>query len=215
MLRGSSLQLRVCPVFHTRLVSYAFFLATLTLSLVCVSATGLAAGESGDADGLPQSLVGQKLPAFEAQSLSGGALTEADMLQGNDVGGVLTFAASWCAPCLEEIEAMADARSSGQFEGVRFGVVVIEPDASAIAARLEALGGDWTLIPDPDLAVAVTFGAAERTERGSTSRVPLTIVFDAAGTVTRVLNGYGPNHLEFMEAALSGASAEAAEPAAP
>jgi thiol-disulfide isomerase/thioredoxin len=98
---------------------------------------------------------------------------------------VLNLWATWCAPCVEELPALARL---AQAEGTRrFAVIAVNEghdDAAATAAFLKAHGAaNLAVYRDPDLALLGAFGA---------QGLPFSIVVDAKGR--EIGRASGPMH---------------------
>ena len=131
---------------------------------------------------------------LEAERLAGGRAK----LAGVGLPVVVNFWAPWCAPCLEELPAIAKIAAKHR-SAVRFiGVSVERKDRAAITAAIAKLGlrYDQRIADDP---LMVSFFG----EDGS-APLPSTFVFDAAGNLSRAFyRKIGAEDLERAIAALA------------
>lgn len=116
------------------------------------------------------SMVGNKVEAFEIQSLqSDAAFTDKDLKE-NDIT-ILNLFASWCVSCKAEHELIKDLSSKGF---IVYGLDVADKKDSAIK-YLEEHGNPYKKIGyDPRQKVAIALGA---------TGVPETYVIDKTGTI--------------------------------
>ena len=128
---------------------------------------------------LDSPLVGTKAPTVITTTLAG---TRFDLaaLRGHVV--VLSFFASWCAPCKDEAPELAtfayDQRSRGATTEL-YGVVYNDANVAA-AAFVRTYGGGYQALADPNGTIAGGFGV---------TGPPVTVVIDANGTVAAILEG--------------------------
>lgn len=91
---------------------------------------------------------------------------------------VLSFWATWCHPCLEELDAFAKLR---QLYGESTILITLSPEAPGIArSYLDQHGISVPLVEDPDHKILDAY---------SVERIPVTIVIRPDGTVADVTIG--------------------------
>jgi peroxiredoxin len=127
-----------------------------------VLVVALRADDDGDATADPgQDLgalaePGDVAPTFDAPGLDGGRVRLADY-RGRPV--ILTFFASWCAPCEQELPHLNDALAEHADEGLAvLGVNFDEALAQDSRDFRERLDATWPAGDDPDGVVAAAYG---------------------------------------------------------
>ena len=70
---------------------------------------------------------------------------------------LVNFFASWCVPCEREHPALAEWAARHSYDGVVVAVPFGDRTEDAVAFY-ERLGGDWSVVDDPDSRWAVEFG---------------------------------------------------------
>jgi thiol-disulfide isomerase/thioredoxin len=128
----------------------------------------LAAVQSAES-GAVQKFDGGPIRPIEGTSLDGKRVKLADYA-GQPV--VLSFWASWCGPCREEMPALA--AWARQHPEVAVVGVNYEDDAAAARAFAQAHGGTWPSIADPDGRIGETF---------KVPGLPATFLLDRSGKV--------------------------------
>jgi cytochrome c biogenesis protein CcmG/thiol:disulfide interchange protein DsbE len=106
---------------------------------------------------------------------------------------VLSFAASYCAPCRRELAALKDARARLEAAGVLLAVVVVDTDTEGIE-RMRALTLDELRLPFPVLLDR--FGLVGR--RYQATSLPLSVVIGPDGRVRWLRAGYAEGALEAL-----------------
>lgn len=114
-----------------------------------------------------------------------------DALRGRVV--VITFWASWCAPCQEEVPALAAVVNAARAQGMPVDLVALsvdraEKDWRRGMARLGLEGDGLVFAWAPALALELQIQA-----------IPSTWVLDPAGRVVGVHQGYDPDTTELIE----------------
>ena len=125
------------------------------------------------------SLIGTVAPNVVARSLTGAHVSLAS-LRGRVV--VLSFFASWCSPCRAEAPNLIEFAWHAHVtrsRAVLLGVVYSDSDAAA-SSFAHAVGITYPILEDPAGAIANDFGVVA---------LPLSVVIDAKGRVTEVLQG--------------------------
>lgn len=194
------------------------YVLAATLGSVMSSAAALATPPDDASEEVPRSgdaVVGETAPWFATWSPEGDVVNRTTLLAGIDRGGVLVFAASWCAPCLEGIDRLAEATASGVLDGIRVGVVIVEQDAEPLAHRVGAAASGWYLLHDRFFVAAESFGVAARGDGGGELALPLTVVFDRQGTVTSIIRAEGADYVDRIVSSLPVAGATPADSPSP
>jgi cytochrome c biogenesis protein CcmG, thiol:disulfide interchange protein DsbE len=139
-------------------------------------------------------LVGTMAPPFALSPVDGGgAGVRLDALRGRAV--VLNFWATWCVPCLQEHEALADGARA--FLDVQFAGVVYEDDEARTRRFLAQRGAEaYPMLLDPGGKTAIAYGVFG---------VPETFFIDRSG---RIVDKYvGPLDRETLAALVRKAGA--------
>jgi cytochrome c biogenesis protein CcmG, thiol:disulfide interchange protein DsbE len=122
-------------------------------------------------------LVGQPAPDFTLPAVDGTTPVELAGLRGKPV--VLNFWATWCVPCLEEHEVLAEAaRTLGS--DVAFVGVVYADEEAAVRRYLARHGQAYPAVLDDGGRAAIAYGV---------TGVPESFFIDAAGTIVAKTEG--------------------------
>lgn len=158
--------------------------AGLGLASVALVALVLAAGLRSGSDSADSGLPITKQPDRPAPELTGTTLSGEpfDLARHRGSVVVLNVLASWCAPCRDEVPALAAGARRFADRDVRFIGIAMRDDPADTRELLSDTGSEsLTVMMDPDGVAAVTLGA-----RG----VPETFVVDRSGTIR--LHAFGP-----------------------
>lgn len=143
--------------------------------------------------------MGGTAPAFTSWDLGGKKVSLSDF-KGHPV--VITFWATWCTACQEELPAMQRIRDRYQSSGLS--VLALNYRETSNARMSEYLAGlhvNLQAVIDPDGTIASAYGV----DIG----LPITVLLDRSATVVQILIGSVAN------AALEAAVAHVVAPAAP
>lgn len=184
----------------------ARILAGITLAVGAGLAVGSGVLAPPVASGAPTPKVGEMAPDFEVTDFTGKKIKLAD-LRGQAV--FLNFWATWCPPCVEEMQSISNLAKSFQGKGLR--VVAVNVDASPAATvqqwvEKRKLGMEVLL--DPNATIARRFG---------TFKFPETYLLDRNGKIQAKFVGpheWNQPPFDAMLAALVGLGAPRADPAA-
>jgi thiol-disulfide isomerase/thioredoxin len=125
-------------------------------------------------------LVGRSAPAFEAELLTGEKLKLED-LRGKPV--VLSFWASWCGPCREELPALTAL--SHERTDVQFYAINVDRDPALAKRFLAQVSTDLPIVWDPDSKILGEYDVLS---------MPTTFLLDEHLTVKFRKTGYGRDH---------------------
>jgi cytochrome c biogenesis protein CcmG/thiol:disulfide interchange protein DsbE len=128
---------------------------------------------------------GDRAPAFSLADIAGKefSLSAAVGATGNKNGRgvVLSFFASWCIPCRNELPLINSLADELQSEGITAVLVDVKENAKAVKALLADLKVDKPVVViDPDGKTAEQFGVRF---------LPVTFIIDAEGNVKDVIYG--------------------------
>ncbi len=127
--------------------------------------------------------VSKDIPAVKVKTLSGKTVNIQDYI-GNGKITVLSFWATWCAPCKRELDAIAEYYEDWQAEYDVELVAVTIDDARSLAkvpAIIETKGWDYTVLADVkrELQQALNF-----------QTIPQTFLLNQEGKITYTHSGY-------------------------
>ncbi|MEA2633720.1 MAG: cytochrome c biosis protein CcmG, thiol:disulfide interchange protein DsbE [Chloroflexota bacterium] len=127
--------------------------------------------------------VGRPAPLFSTWDLNGNKVSLGD-LRGHPV--LLTFWATWCTACREELPAVQQLRDGNQSGGLRvLAVNYRETDIGSMRTYLAGLHVDLVAVIDPDAAIASAYGV----DIG----LPVVVLLDRSATVSQILIGAVPS----------------------
>ncbi|HTW99058.1 MAG TPA: TlpA disulfide reductase family protein [Acidimicrobiales bacterium] len=108
-------------------------------------------------------LGGKPAPAISGRSVTSGKAVTLAALHGRYV--VVTFFASWCQPCQQEVPALAaflwshrDATGAGRVAVLG---VVFQDSAANARSFLDGAGATWPAVTDPSGSIAYAYGVAD------------------------------------------------------
>ena len=164
-----------------------FCLLGLIFSAYAVSATAEPTGPA----------VGTIAPDFKARNLVTGDDVTLSSQRGKVV--ILTFWASWCAPCKREIPILEGAqRAVGKDNLVVFAVSYRDTQAALAAIKKPASNWQINVMTDPNTRVASLY---------SVSKIPHLFMIDREGKVVANHLGYGDRTLDELLADINRALA--------
>lgn len=126
----------------------------------------------------------KKLPSIEIKTLEGQQVNIQDYVnKGKPV--VLSFWATWCAPCKKELDIISDMYPEWQDQGVELIAITID-DARQLAkvpGMVASKGWEYTVLSDSkqELQRALNF-----------QTVPQTFLIDGEGNIVYAHSGYQP-----------------------
>lgn len=132
---------------------------------------------------LPLTVLAQQIPSLELSDAKGKAVTTASLVDGKTPFAV-TFWASWCRPCRQELEALTDSAEDWK-EPFRIYAVCVDDARSISRARALASSSGWPVTVLYD--VNSTFAKAM-----DVSSIPHVFVFDKDGKRIYSHLGYIP-----------------------
>ena len=148
---------------------------------------------------------GEAASDFTLRDIEGNNVTLAS-LKGKVV--VLSFWATWCGPCKEEMPHLQKMYASMEKEGLQ--VLSISTDdarsASKVKPYIMKMGYTFPVLLDRDSTVIGAYNPSKT--------LPYTVVIDAKGEVARRISGYNPGD-EVQLAAFVGDLLGTAKPTAP
>ncbi len=134
-----------------------------------------------------------RAPTFRLQDTEGRAFALQDDL-GRDVI-VLDFWATYCIPCLSELDALQKLQDRYRDHGVQ--VIAISMDQPQTAARVRALargrGFSFPVLLDPDQQAVRLYGV---------SVLPTSLVIDRGGNIVYRHEGFEPGDIDALESKL-------------
>jgi peroxiredoxin len=163
-------------------------LALPLLVVIVATATGVAMISAGRSARTPSvgggvARVGGTAPGFTSWDLAGNRVSLADF-KGRPV--LLTFWATWCTACQDELPALQRIRDRYQSTG--FTVLAVnykETNSARMNQYLAGLHVNLEAVIDPEGAIATAYGV----DIG----LPISVLLDRRGTVMQVMVGLQPS----------------------
>jgi cytochrome c biogenesis protein CcmG, thiol:disulfide interchange protein DsbE len=175
------------PLLVTRPVpKWALALPVLVVIVAVATAVGIiSVGRSAKTASVSGGLarVGGTAPAFTSWDLSGNKVSLADF-KGRPV--LLTFWATWCTACQQELPELQRLRDRYQATG--FTVLAVnykETNNARMSQYIAGLHVNLESVVDPDGAIATAYGV----DIG----LPINVLLDRKATVLRILIGVPPS----------------------
>jgi len=175
---------------------------TAAATIVLIAATswlGLAWAGSGEPTQLMDECgpvrVGEAVPTFAGWDLAGRLVALKDLLppraEGKDVL-VISFFATWCAPCREGLPSFAELARTD--EATQVLLIAAGEDTARVAPYLRELGIDLVTVPDEFLKISGKFGLG-----GEASSLPRSFVVDREGKVRCIIGAEGADLLTVLK----------------
>ncbi len=138
--------------------------------------------QPGPDSGSPSVATGERMqmPAFKLPSLTDNTMVDTAELKGRVL--LLTFFATWCPPCIQEIPTLNDLQQSFQKKGLTvLGLSVDEGGTDLLLKLIEKYEIAYPIVlADPDLAKAF----------GGISGIPVTFLTNRQGEIVKKYLGY-------------------------
>lgn len=132
-----------------------------------------------------QTFAQDELPNVNVTTLNGDTVSILDLATASDNPVIISLWATWCVPCLKELDAISEVYEDWQDE-TRVTLLAISVDDSRTVRRVKPLingkGWDYTILLDTNNDVKRALGAAT---------VPLTVLVKDGKIVYRH-SGYSP-----------------------
>ena len=144
---------------------------------------------------LPLGLRAQKIPAVNLHDKDGKVVATASLIDGKQPFAI-TFWASWCKFCIEELEALTDQAPDWE-RPLRIYAICVDDSRSVSRARAMASGSGWpaTILYDSNSELARALGV---------SSIPHVFVFDKSGNLSYSHMGYSPGDEDSLVEKLQG-----------
>ena len=130
----------------------------------------------------------KNLPAVQLKDMKGKAINTADLAKDGPV--VISFWATWCAPCKKELNTIHELYDDWQAEtGIRLVAVSIDDEKtkSQVPVYVNGKGWDFMVLMDPNGDFKRAMGV---------NNVPHTFLIDSEGKIVYSHNNYAPGDEE-------------------
>ena len=134
---------------------------------------------------------GQPLPQIEVQTLGGTKVPIASLHQ-TGKPTIVSFWATWCKPCINELNSLAERYDELQEElGVTLVAVSIDDSRTSpkVGPFVAGQGWDYTVVLDPNSDLRRAMGV---------NNVPHTFLLNGAGEIVWQVNKYVPGEEEVL-----------------
>jgi len=133
----------------------------------------------------------QRLPQIEVQTLGGTKVPIASLHQ-TGKPTIISFWATWCKPCINELNSLAERYDELQEElGVTLVAVSIDDSRTSpkVGPFVAGQGWDYTVVLDPNSDLRRALGV---------NNVPHTFLLNGAGEIVWQVNKYVPGEEEVL-----------------
>ncbi|MFT4754019.1 MAG: cytochrome c biogenesis protein CcmG/thiol:disulfide interchange protein DsbE [Salibacteraceae bacterium] len=141
-----------------------------------------------------------KLPEIDIQNIDFETFNTSKITNG-DMPVVISFWATWCAPCKAELNAIADEWPEWEESGVKIYIVSIDNSRSVNSVQPYVYGQDWPFTTLLDVN-------SEFRRAMNVNNVPHTFLLNGEGKIVWQHNGYNPGDeeelLELVQKVASG-----------
>ena len=132
-----------------------------------------------------QALAAAKMPHFVLSSADKGKEVDSDQFQ--DKVLLITFFATWCPPCIEEIPALIDMQNKYKEKGFSvIGISVDQGGSKTVAKLMEKTGVNYPVLM-ADSKITRDFGGIVG--------IPTSFLVNKSGNVVKSYPGYVPSSL--------------------
>jgi thiol-disulfide isomerase/thioredoxin len=149
---------------------------------------------------------GQAAPSFQLRAINpeaaGRDWVSLDRLVGADPEDpdcravLLSFFASWCAPCQKEMPYLQELHQTYQARGLRVVSVSIDQEEKGLAEARRQVRGAKVTFP----VLSDHFNLLARRYLGEQSPLPSVFIIRRDGTIARIERGYGKDAKSFLRA---------------
>ena len=129
-----------------------------------------------------------KLPAVDIQNIDFETFNTSGIKNG-DKPVIISFWATWCAPCKAELNAIADEWPDWEESGVKIYIVSIDNSRTVNSVQPYVYGQDWPYITLLDVN-------SEFRRAMNVNNVPHTFLLNGDGKIVWQHNGYNPGDEE-------------------
>lgn len=130
----------------------------------------------------------KKLPAIDIQNIDFETFNTSEIKNG-DKPVIISFWATWCAPCKAELNAIADEWPDWEETGVKIYIVSIDNSRSVNSVQPYVYGQDWPYTTLLDVN-------SEFRRAMNVNNVPHTFLLNGSGNIVWQHNGYNPGDEE-------------------